>query len=1537
MFKIVVKTFYAFLILLIVLFSVSCSKESTIENGFLGIGAPSGSTSNIVSTSPTISISSPLTNSYINSATDSATFSILGTCNLASRAITIFVDSVTVTTTGASCDGTNFNVTIDTTSLSAGSHTVTAQITNASGTTATSAGITITRDVTAPTVAITTPANNSYINSSSDSSTFTVSGTCTELGTVTIKVDGTSVTTTGGTCDGTNFSATINTTSLTEASHSFTAVNTDPAGNATTSAAKTVIRDVTAPSTPTIALQSPATSPGTDTTPTFRVSGVANGLSVAIYTSNTCAVPSLKGSGTATGATIDIDSSALTDNTYTFYANATDAAGNISNCSSSASSSAAYETDTTAPTLASVVVLNRTPTNNRSYYLSYGTITGTYSHYCILNNDTTVGNCTWTSGTVPNYYIQTPTNAANTLSVWLKDAAGNVSTRVNTNTVTFARKDLKSSSYGYATCQLFEAGNVKCWGMGSNGELGNYSLSNAINPTPVRKSTNTADIADVTAIARGYMHTCLLLEDKTVQCMGLNTNGQLGDGTTSYSTLPVQVKDSAGTGILSNVVAITAGYNYSCALLSNQTVQCWGYNVSGYLGNGTWTSSSLPVQVKNLSGTGSLSNVIQITSSYSHSCALLSDRTAQCWGENGAGTGTLGNGTTTNSNLPVQVLNSNGVGSLSNLYDISAGYGHTCAVLENGNVKCWGVNNNGQLGVNNNAISNSTLPVTVVDNAGTGTLTEVYRVYAGAQNTCTIGVGSYDQRVRCWGSNQNGSLGIGNLTTPYLTPQTMLDTNGTTAVTGIIAVAPLNTNSNLSTCVLKENETAYCTGYDESNYGTLGSSATSSSTLIAVDYTITTPTLTSLAINGGDTVTSDSTPSFDSISRHGTAYSRYCILQNDTKINHCTWTVGLFTAMPAFSGYGTITYSIWLKNESGGISSRLDTTPITYEWQYPALRYSGSEKYWMRYVAKANTNHACELDPTDIQSNYTYINDCIFAGDKRVVNVKPAITTTCGNFTMSDNLGAFDWTCDDSSGSVVFYSKLKETKHLSDLIDFANAQFYNNYITLDSNAGQTWSGTNSKWFKDNFNVLPANTGNLETISNSTININPVNQNVLGIGLSIPSTQSAIVIQPGYFYMPSTSLANPVQSCASGRSLICLNQSSQIWIEGSFKAINTNTADYGILDQNSALLKLDNVKIVDTNMNGINLINTFMSVLKNIRIANSTKSGLSISDARYISVYDSHFNNNTENGIVIDNSNNIYLENIISTSNYRSGLQISDSHNNVINRSTFSFNGEGIEEKSTSSSKHGENLYKNLILNSNNTYGLNSASQDYSMNYSYLLQLVSQGHTHKDFSASSNMQMDKINSYSTIDGVFDHGTDYSNQSTSKSVFAYGVATDTLNLDGNTIKLFTQITDWFNFENLYRGWNENVNPNSNPYFCTTGDTCEIWDYSISSTDTNILNKSQNLNTANGAFIHKANCPAEARLSTNYSYSDSNGTYTIGLNLVELMDYDENGNFNGLCESGETCLYTPNIGAYQGHGNLIYCNDGATKIYGYDTNGR
>ena len=315
------------------------------------------------------------------------------------------------------------------------------------------------------------------------------------------------------------------------------------------------------------------------------------------------------------------------------------------------------------------------------------------------------------------------------------------------------------------TCALLSTGAVKCWGSNSNGQLGDGSTTDRHTPTPV-----TGLPSGVTAITTGRNHTCALRATGAVECWGYNFEGRLGDGSTTDRHTPTPV-----TGLSSDVTAITAGTRHTCALLGTGAVTCWGDNNVGQLGNGNTTNQLTPTPVTGLS-----SDVTAITAGTEHTCALLATGALTCWGNNASGQ--LGDSSTTDQLTPTPVT-----GLSSDVTAISAGHHHTCALLATGAVHCWGYNAYGQLGDNTTANRLTPTPVT-------GLSSGVTAITAGRWHTCALlATGA----LKCWGDNTYGHLGD-NTTTHRKTPTAVsgLDSGvGATTTTSSTTVAPTTTTT----------------------------------------------------------------------------------------------------------------------------------------------------------------------------------------------------------------------------------------------------------------------------------------------------------------------------------------------------------------------------------------------------------------------------------------------------------------------------------------------------------------------------------------------------------------------------------------------------------------------------------------------------------------------------------------------------------------------------------------------------------------------
>jgi alpha-tubulin suppressor-like RCC1 family protein len=435
-------------------------------------------------------------------------------------------------------------------------------------------------------------------------------------------------------------------------------------------------------------------------------------------------------------------------------------------------------------------------------------------HACALKTDTSVA-CwgTWFAFSGANQIIQsTP------LSV--KDASGAAMLGA-----------ISVSSGADHACALKEDGNVFCWGSNTSGQLGDAATANHFVANPVLLTNIGPPVTATfsTAITTGYVHSCALKVNGDVACWGGGGYGQLGNGFTGNSSLPVTVP------LPSAAVSVSAGYAHTCALLVNGDVACWGLNEDGQIGNGSNVDSLLPVVVNIGGSAASVSSgahhtcavktsgaaicwgrgdlgqlgssvfassnipvgvnvpggVLSVSSGGFHTCAIKTNSTAICWGF--GGDGALGNGSTNRTASPVDVS------IAGNVIKISAGEFHTCAIKSGGAVACWGYGYQGQLG--NSANNTSALPVSVIG------ISNAASISAGGTHTCALQTNS---QVFCWGDGLQGQMGNGaNLSTNIPTPVTL-----TGGVSALAAGAVGN-------CVLKTNGDIECWG--DGTYGQNGS------------------------------------------------------------------------------------------------------------------------------------------------------------------------------------------------------------------------------------------------------------------------------------------------------------------------------------------------------------------------------------------------------------------------------------------------------------------------------------------------------------------------------------------------------------------------------------------------------------------------------------------------------------------------------------------------------------------------------------------
>ena len=372
------------------------------------------------------------------------------------------------------------------------------------------------------------------------------------------------------------------------------------------------------------------------------------------------------------------------------------------------------------------------------------------------------------------------------------------------------------SAGGSHTCAILENRNTSCWGLGSNGRLGNGDSWTQYSPTTIDPQRFGSQKA--VAIASGDAHTCVILDNGLVSCWGGNFEdaAQLGNGGTTHQNTPTPTS-SLGTG--RTAVAISSGNEHTCVILDNGNVSCWGSGSVGQLGNGDFSDRTTPTPTNSL---GLNRSAIAISAGHFHTCVILDNGEVSCWGQDSSGR--LGNGGTSTINTPTLTAS---LGDGRTAVAISSGGSHTCAILDNGNVSCWGSGLRGGLG--NGDTASRYIP-TLTASLGDGRT--AVSISSGSLHTCAV---LDNGEISCWGAgdNNNGELGNGG--------SYQVNSPVSTDSLGADRTAVAISSGKWHTCAILDNAEITCWGYG--NNGALGNGGTND------QYS---PTLTGQFLSGND-------------------------------------------------------------------------------------------------------------------------------------------------------------------------------------------------------------------------------------------------------------------------------------------------------------------------------------------------------------------------------------------------------------------------------------------------------------------------------------------------------------------------------------------------------------------------------------------------------------------------------------------------------------------------------------------------------------
>ena len=364
----------------------------------------------------------------------------------------------------------------------------------------------------------------------------------------------------------------------------------------------------------------------------------------------------------------------------------------------------------------------------------------------------------------------------------------NLPVLVNANGALIGKTVRSISAGGMHSLALFTDGGIAAWGANSSGQLGNNSTVSSNVPVTV-PSQGAISGKTVIGLSAGGDHSLAVCSDGTVAAWGLNSSGQLGNSSNNTSFVPVPVTMNTGALLNKRVIAVSASAAHSVALCSDETTVAWGVNVSGSLGNNSNTSSNIAVAVTR-SGVLSSKKVSAVATGGAQSFALCSDGTLTSWGLNTFGQ--LGNNTTETTRVPVTVTTTTGALFGKTVVATSVGQSHTVVRFSNGGMAAWGRNAEGQLG--NNTTTNSNIPVEVFS-GGVLSGKKIASVSAGAAHNVAL---CSDGTVVTWGSNFSGQLGTGTAIVSSLIPTNITGLGALSGKT-VVAVAA-GSNHSLALC-----------------------------------------------------------------------------------------------------------------------------------------------------------------------------------------------------------------------------------------------------------------------------------------------------------------------------------------------------------------------------------------------------------------------------------------------------------------------------------------------------------------------------------------------------------------------------------------------------------------------------------------------------------------------------------------------------------------------------------------------------------------
>jgi hypothetical protein len=655
---------------------------------------------------------------------------------------------------------------------------------------------------------------------------------------------------------------------------------------------------------------------------------------------------------------------------------------------------------------------------------------------------------------------------------------------------------------------------------------------------------------------------------------------------------------------------------------------------------------------------------------------------------------------------------------------------------------------------------------------------------------------------------------------------------------------------------------------------------------------------------------------------------------------------------------------------------------------------------WNDYVTwtnKGGTNTAFNQPDLPCAGTELGYYTCIHGGEKKVVTL-PGISN-CSSLTAQDVLGAFDWICISTNGWTRFYSRgLKSGKGLKDLV--SSSGFLPNMIFIYSDGNIFAQSPISLWWTNTVTPLPINNlaTSLPLALTQSGTIYTLSQNQTTSGYDVFNTPKVAIVTLNGSVLSYSGYATPWCDTTTGNinlvggtdyALVCGGSSNFLWIEMNISGTSSGHATSSLIETlNQSFTRVRNTNSTLAGGNGLALSGAVnSSLIDGSNFFKNTGDGIVIVSGCN---YDTFFNDTVsqnQNGLTIFNASNYTVaENVRAFGNSAQGVQvITSNHGAVPDRNETlvntiagasqgngiilsSFDGGvgllGIDILNTSSYQSGTmGVYPQNVQGFNivNTVGIKSGSTavqaENSSNGVMENTVAADANTGVAFVGASDTQvlgnLWLFGNTTNCNGggatflstagpcLYGPGLTTSPTTTSDPTASYIGALGASDLANPTVQTagvatFATISDWIDFSSIYRSWG--ASPGNG--YCSVGN-CQIEDWRLNKSDNFLLNLF-------GGFPFNQACPSsiDPTIATNIMTDQQTVPHTFLIHATEVMDPALNpaGNYNGLCESGEACIYSPNMGGYQGEGDYtqqvcVFKNGNGfvgNVMYGYPTNG-